>query len=40
VGHLPYEEVPEEFNRAVGEFLSGNSAHNPTDQIDAPSTRC
>jgi pimeloyl-ACP methyl ester carboxylesterase len=22
VGHLPYEEVPEEFNRVVGEFLS------------------
>lgn len=22
VGHLPYEEVPEEFNRAVAEFLS------------------
>jgi pimeloyl-ACP methyl ester carboxylesterase len=21
VGHLPYEEVPEEFNTAVGEFL-------------------
>jgi len=25
VGHLPYEEVPEEFNRAVAEFLSPNS---------------
>jgi len=25
VGHLPYEEVPEEFNRAVAEFLSSNS---------------
>lgn len=25
VGHLPYEEVPEEFNRAVVEFLSSNS---------------
>lgn len=25
VGHLPYEEVPEEFNRAVTEFLSPNS---------------
>ena len=25
VGHLPYEEVPEEFNRAVTAFLSGNS---------------
>jgi pimeloyl-ACP methyl ester carboxylesterase len=24
VGHLPYEEVPEEFNRAVAEFLTGN----------------
>ncbi len=23
VGHLPYEEVPEEFNRVVGEFLAG-----------------
>ena len=22
VGHLPYEEVPEEFNRAVAVFLS------------------
>jgi pimeloyl-ACP methyl ester carboxylesterase len=22
VGHLPYEEVPEEFNRVVAEFLS------------------
>jgi pimeloyl-ACP methyl ester carboxylesterase len=21
VGHLPYEEVPEEFNHAVAEFL-------------------
>jgi pimeloyl-ACP methyl ester carboxylesterase len=25
VGHLPYEEAPEEFNRAVAEFLSSNS---------------
>jgi pimeloyl-ACP methyl ester carboxylesterase len=25
VGHLPYEEVPEEFNRAVTAFLSANS---------------
>ncbi len=25
VGHLPYEEVPEEFNRAVTTFLSANS---------------
>ena len=25
VGHLPYEEDPEEFNRVVGEFLSSNS---------------
>jgi pimeloyl-ACP methyl ester carboxylesterase len=25
VGHLPYEEAPEEFNRAVTEFLSPNS---------------
>jgi len=25
VGHLPYEEAPEEFNRAVVEFLSSNS---------------
>jgi len=25
VGHLPYEEVPEEFNRAVAKFLSGAS---------------
>jgi pimeloyl-ACP methyl ester carboxylesterase len=25
VGHLPYEEVPEEFNRAVSEFLSDTS---------------
>lgn len=25
VGHLPYEEAPEEFNRAVTEFLSSNS---------------
>jgi pimeloyl-ACP methyl ester carboxylesterase len=25
VGHLPYEEVPDEFNRAVTEFLSSNS---------------
>jgi pimeloyl-ACP methyl ester carboxylesterase len=24
-GHLPYEEVPQEFNRAVAEFLSPNS---------------
>jgi len=24
VGHLPYEEVPEEFNHAVGEFLAAN----------------
>jgi len=24
-GHLPYEEVPEDFNRAVAEFLSPNS---------------
>jgi pimeloyl-ACP methyl ester carboxylesterase len=25
VGHLPYEEVPEEFNRVVTAFLSANS---------------
>ena len=25
VGHLPYEETPEEFNRAVAEFLSSKS---------------
>ena len=25
VGHLPYEEAPEEFNRAVAKFLSSNS---------------
>ena len=25
VGHLPYEEVPDEFNRAVTDFLSSNS---------------
>jgi pimeloyl-ACP methyl ester carboxylesterase len=25
VGHLPYEEAPEEFNRVVAEFLSSNS---------------
>jgi pimeloyl-ACP methyl ester carboxylesterase len=25
VGHLPYEEVPDEFNRTVTAFLSGNS---------------
>jgi pimeloyl-ACP methyl ester carboxylesterase len=25
VGHLPYEEAPEEFNRAVVEFLTSNS---------------
>ncbi len=25
VGHLPYEEVPEEFNRAVSEFLAQGS---------------
>jgi pimeloyl-ACP methyl ester carboxylesterase len=24
VGHLPYEEVPQEFNQAVIEFLSRN----------------
>jgi pimeloyl-ACP methyl ester carboxylesterase len=23
VGHLPYEEIPEEFNRLVAEYLSG-----------------
>ena len=33
-GHLPYEEVPEEFNRAVAEFLSEH------DSIDASSGRC
>ncbi len=26
VGHLPYEEVPEEFNRAVAEFLAARHA--------------
>ena len=25
VGHLPYEETPQDFNRAVAEFLSSNS---------------
>jgi pimeloyl-ACP methyl ester carboxylesterase len=25
VGHLPYEEIPDEFNRAVSAFLSSNS---------------
>jgi 4,5:9,10-diseco-3-hydroxy-5,9,17-trioxoandrosta-1(10),2-diene-4-oate hydrolase len=30
VGHLPYEEVPEEFNRAVGEFLFQRGAGNGT----------
>lgn len=33
-GHLPYEEVPEEFNRAVADFLSEH------DSIDASSGRC
>jgi pimeloyl-ACP methyl ester carboxylesterase len=28
VGHLPYEEVPEEFNRAVAEFLNRNRLGN------------
>jgi pimeloyl-ACP methyl ester carboxylesterase len=25
VGHLPYEEVPEEFNRVVAAFLDGSN---------------
>ena len=30
VGHLPYEEVPEEFNRAVAEFLAAEqTVHSP-----------
>jgi pimeloyl-ACP methyl ester carboxylesterase len=42
VGHLPYEEVPEEFNRAVGLFLSEgpdreSDARKP---IDAHSGQC
>jgi pimeloyl-ACP methyl ester carboxylesterase len=28
VGHLPYEEVPDEFNRAVTEFLLRGSSHS------------
>lgn len=28
VGHLPYEEVPEEFNQAVAEFLTSDSLPN------------
>jgi pimeloyl-ACP methyl ester carboxylesterase len=27
IGHLPYEEAPEEFSRAVSEFLQGDRAH-------------
>jgi pimeloyl-ACP methyl ester carboxylesterase len=27
VGHLPYEEVPDEFNSAVLKFLCGNGRH-------------
>ena len=30
VGHLPYEEVPEEFNQAVAEFLASSSSPPPT----------
>jgi pimeloyl-ACP methyl ester carboxylesterase len=29
VGHLPYEEVPNEFNRAVADFLSATSLQAP-----------
>jgi pimeloyl-ACP methyl ester carboxylesterase len=29
VGHLPYEEVPDEFNRSVAEFLAGEQLHTP-----------
>ncbi len=29
VGHLPYEEVPDEFNQAVAEFLAGEQLHAP-----------
>lgn len=29
VGHLPYEEVPDEFNRVVLKFLSGADEFNP-----------
>jgi pimeloyl-ACP methyl ester carboxylesterase len=31
VGHLPYEEVPEDFNRAVADFLA-----EPAREITAP----
>jgi pimeloyl-ACP methyl ester carboxylesterase len=29
VGHLPYEEVPDEFNRAVADFLSKSQLQTP-----------
>jgi pimeloyl-ACP methyl ester carboxylesterase len=31
VGHLPYEEVPEEFNRAICDFLLHNTPRTPLD---------
>ncbi|HUK87110.1 MAG TPA: alpha/beta fold hydrolase [Terriglobales bacterium] len=34
VGHLPYEEVPEEFNRVIADFLAA-----PSGEIPAPPSR-
>ena len=38
VGHLPYEEVPEEFNRAVCDFLLHDTPRTPTEGGQPSST--
>lgn len=35
VGHLPYEEVPEEFNRAVAEFLGRDASRETIPQLSS-----
>src|SRR5271169_2963052 len=38
VGHLPYEEVPEEFNRVVSDFLLHNTPRAPLEIAAGPPT--
>jgi pimeloyl-ACP methyl ester carboxylesterase len=34
IGHLPYEECPDEFNRALIEFLTDNASGSPIEAIN------
>ena len=39
VGHLPYEEAPEDFNRALIDFLSGGKRKLISSQFSVPSSQ-